>query len=199
MRSQNSLAASRRLAAAFTLIELLIVVAIIAILAAIAVPNFLEAQTRSKVSRTASDLRVLAGAATTYYVDHNSYPPHLQADGSEVPYPNRYYFLTTPVAYISDIPSRDVFAVDSIEGQGGSAFWVSWTNFANFPDTHALHPAKQTHRWMLRSRGPDTINEPNSVRNAFMTGGIEAGPSMLYDPTNGTVSQGDIARTELVR
>jgi prepilin-type N-terminal cleavage/methylation domain-containing protein len=35
----------------FTLIELLIVVAIIAILAAIAVPNFLEAQVRAKVSR----------------------------------------------------------------------------------------------------------------------------------------------------
>src|SRR5215211_3402823 len=59
---------------AFTLIELLIVVAIIAILAAIAVPNFLEAQTRAKVSRVKNDQRSLATGLEAYYVDNNSYP-----------------------------------------------------------------------------------------------------------------------------
>lgn len=60
---------------AFTLIELLIVVAIIAILAAIAVPNFLEAQVRSKVSRVKSDQRSFATALESYYIDNNTYPP----------------------------------------------------------------------------------------------------------------------------
>lgn len=59
----------------FTLIELLIVVAIIAILAAIAVPNFLEAQVRAKVSRAKSDQRTLATAVESYVVDHNRVPP----------------------------------------------------------------------------------------------------------------------------
>jgi len=63
---------------AFTLIELLIVVAIIAILAAIAVPNFLEAQVRSKVSRAQADMRSLATAVEAYSVDcKGQYPVSL--------------------------------------------------------------------------------------------------------------------------
>ena len=65
-----------RIRRAFTLIELLIVVAIIAILAAIALPNFLEAQTRAKVARVHADLRTIIGAIEAYRVDHNRYPPH---------------------------------------------------------------------------------------------------------------------------
>jgi prepilin-type N-terminal cleavage/methylation domain-containing protein len=61
---------------AFTLIELLIVVAIIAILAAIAVPNFLEAQTRAKVSRARADMRSIAVAIEAYAVDNNKYAPN---------------------------------------------------------------------------------------------------------------------------
>jgi type II secretion system protein G len=58
----------------FTLIELLIVVAIIAILAAIAVPNFLEAQTRSKIARAKADMRTIATAVEAYALDYNRHP-----------------------------------------------------------------------------------------------------------------------------
>ena len=58
----------------FTLIELLIVVAIIGILAAIAVPNFLNAQTRAKVARTESDMRAIDQAIRMYQLDNNLYP-----------------------------------------------------------------------------------------------------------------------------
>jgi prepilin-type N-terminal cleavage/methylation domain-containing protein len=59
---------------AFTLIELLIVVAIIAILAAIAVPNFLLAKQRANQSRCAANLKAIAYALYAYKLDLNRYP-----------------------------------------------------------------------------------------------------------------------------
>lgn len=111
----------------FTLIELLIVVAIIAILAAIAVPNFLEAQTRSKVSRAKADLRSLVVALESYAVDNNSYPYILSRPKASDDFwksrrflcfggfpfvnnnvPDKPGSLTTPIAYMSKTP-RDPF------------------------------------------------------------------------------------------
>ena len=66
----------------FTLIELLIVVAIIAILAAIAVSNFLEAQTRAKVSRVKNDFRALGVGIEAYAVDYSKYPPSYRSQGN---------------------------------------------------------------------------------------------------------------------
>lgn len=80
------------LLAGFTLIELLIVVAIIAILAAIAVPNFLEAQVLAKASRAKGDLRTVATALEAYRVDASHYPPN---DGYYNVLPVE---LTTPIA-----------------------------------------------------------------------------------------------------
>ena len=58
---------------AFTLIELLIVVVIIAILAALAIPNMLQAQVRAKVARTQSDMRTIALAWEARNSEKGSY------------------------------------------------------------------------------------------------------------------------------
>src|ERR1700685_2285243 len=55
----------------FTLVEIMIVVAIIALLAAIAVPNFLRARKRSQATRILEDLRILDSATDQYAIETN--------------------------------------------------------------------------------------------------------------------------------
>lgn len=56
---------------AFTLVEIMIVVAIIALLAAIAVPNFLRARKRTQATRILEDLRILDHATDHYALETN--------------------------------------------------------------------------------------------------------------------------------
>ena len=55
----------------FTLVEIMIVVAIIALLAAIAVPNFLRARKRSQATRCLEDLRIIDAADDQYAIENN--------------------------------------------------------------------------------------------------------------------------------
>src|SRR6202046_4836273 len=55
----------------FTLVEIMIVVAIIALLAAIAVPNFLRARKRSQATRCLEDLRIIDSACDQYAIENN--------------------------------------------------------------------------------------------------------------------------------
>ena len=82
---------------AFTLIELLIVIAIILILIAIALPNFLEAQIRAKVVAFRADARTIAIAEDSYFLDRKTYTN----DGIYL----AYVQLTSPVKYLSSVPS----------------------------------------------------------------------------------------------
>ena len=58
----------------FTLVEIMIVVAIIALLAAIAVPGFLRARKRSQASRILNDLRMIDSAVDQYAIETNRKP-----------------------------------------------------------------------------------------------------------------------------
>ncbi|MEA3209913.1 MAG: type pilus assembly protein PilA [Chthoniobacter sp.] len=55
----------------FTLVEIMIVVAIIALLAAIAVPNFLRARKRTQATRILEDLRMIDSAVDQYAIENN--------------------------------------------------------------------------------------------------------------------------------
>ena len=59
----------------FTLIELMIVVAIIGILAAIAIPNFLMYQTKAKQAEAKSNLNGLFKVEMSYYAENSRYTP----------------------------------------------------------------------------------------------------------------------------
>ncbi|MBE7490113.1 prepilin-type N-terminal cleavage/methylation domain-containing protein [bacterium] len=89
----------------FTLIELLIVIAIILILIAIALPNFLEAQIRAKLTRNYSEFKSIAVALEMYRGDYREYPGNNRwTRGAKDELLSRYFELTTPTAYLKMIP-----------------------------------------------------------------------------------------------
>jgi prepilin-type N-terminal cleavage/methylation domain-containing protein len=194
----------------FTLIELLIVVAIIAILAAIAVPNFLEAQTRAKVSRVHADLRSIGIANEAYCVDKGAYAcigPLDLSDGNA----HQLVALTTPVSYITRVHIKDPFY---IAGQGTAQ--VNKDGYFQYEcnnQTPTFSGPLLRKCFIIFSFGPDRrcssmgwmfiyLANGEPLEQAMYKGltgpngydGIENG-ALIYDPTNGTKSQGDIGRT----
>lgn len=181
---------------AFTLIELLIVVAIIAILAAVAVPNFLEAQTRAKVSRAKSDIRSMVEATEAYCVDHNRYMlffgstnpkdvERLYRDYKVIE--DALYSLTTPVAYMAALPPVAPF--------GG------WQGVSHTADDLEGYYYMGPDLWAARNPNPKAYSFPESytdVKYSFQASGPSKefsgnyGDFLPYDTTNGTRSNGEI-------
>lgn len=211
---------------AFTLIELLIVVAIIAILAAIAVPNFLEAQTRAKVARVKNDLRTMATAIESYQIDHNKPPPQSKSGAAGVgvfapvidpSYPTvkgtgtLTFAITTPISYLTSFMFMDPFVINSPLTRIDERLYTYQAYQWKWPESGAGGSTASTAptiaeggnqgltglqwqelygRWMTMSIGPD--------RNFYnQTAQSSPAPITLpYDATNGTVSPGNIHRSQ---
>jgi len=87
----------------FTLIELMIVVAIIGILAAIAIPNFLKFQAKSKQSEAKSNLGAIFTGETSYFGEGNAYGDFTKINWSPSGTPRYHYFLGTFSATANDV------------------------------------------------------------------------------------------------
>lgn len=208
----------------FTLIELLIVVAIIAILAAIAVPNFLEAQTRSKISRVHADLRSLATAIEAYTIDNNKppvdyntgsggdpKPPNVTTPGniSGIPHPGRADStapggvragLTTPVSYILNCWIKDPF-ISPTETFADIAFDEQVYTYNWFRPTNAVYMGRTPLSTYVNNKymdfyGAYRVGSIGPDRSWYSGLSSTIGGSRVYDPTNGTISKGNIWRSQ---
>ncbi|MCE5231385.1 type II secretion system protein GspG [bacterium] len=151
-----------------SLFEILIVIVIVAVLAAIAVPNFLEAQTRSRVSRAQADMRSIAVAIESYNVDNGFYPGNL-----DVLWNGSVQYMSSQVI--------DPYSVE--EGKGRRPFYYArgieaWKRLTQ-AGINVGPPSENL--WLVWSTGPDGRNDNASI---------------MYDPTNGTVSAGDVFKYE---
>ena len=169
----------------FTLIELLIVIAIILILIAIALPNFLEAQIRAKVTKTKAELRSLGIAMEEYFLDWKIYPSETEHDIFSRGHSSQgHLWLTSPIKYMASVP-LDSFNTEStgsgiityesggveagLTYEGCSPCMVTWCIFSQGPD----HDENQ-----ISSNSPNYEMYDNCVES--------------YSPTNGSKSLGDI-------
>ncbi len=118
---------------AFTLVEIMIVVAIIALLASIAVPGFLRARKRAQASRIMNDLRLIDAAIDQYAIENNkmSGAPVGTADWTAYLKRGSSLYMTGKDLFgngygpqtVDNIPNVPTAAFNALSDVAPTAFW----------------------------------------------------------------------------
>jgi prepilin-type N-terminal cleavage/methylation domain-containing protein len=166
----------------FTLIELLIVVAIIGILAAIAVPNFMNAQLKAKISRVQSEFRTIDTAFNMYMMDNGSALPRW----GDLGWWQAWASFTTPTAYLSIWP-RDVFQPQFEDQLVNNHFLYEFSACKERKNYHDFDGAISD--FVIASLGPDRDDDTWGIGNY-----PDSSRFFQYDISNGLLSDGDILR-----
>lgn len=119
--------------AGFTLVEIMIVVAIIALLAAIAVPGFLRARKRSQASKILNDLRLIDGAVDQYAIETGRTTGAVvnTADWTNYLKKDTRLFTTGQDLFgddygqqtVDSVPQVPQSALDTLSDVAGTGFW----------------------------------------------------------------------------
>ena len=166
----------------------------LAILAMLLTPNFLDAQTRAKVSRTLTDMRSMSTAVEAYRFYENAYPAWAIGSRSDNAWRTQQHpvlmrlpafhspdlpqltTLSTPISYTTCFPP-DPFAPHH---------YAMWTYYAAQLD--------DGEGYLMTSAGPDRDYDIDPLRHfnpAAPQPSVELG-LRSFDPTNGTLSDGDV-------
>jgi type II secretion system protein G len=178
----------------FTLIELLIVVAIIGILAAIAVPNFLNAQMRARVARVQADFKSLDTALEMYRLDNNAFPNDHDLDAYDNGHEHGLFSLTSPISYMSSVPpnpfvNKDLASTFGFSGNDTNAYGSNGrADYEMGSGSDNAEPYRK-HAWSLMSHGPD-MDDDIGAHDSFPFA-VFIKP---YDSSNGLSSNGDLYR-----
>jgi type IV pilus assembly protein PilA len=147
----------KKLQKGFTLIELMIVVAIIGILAAIAIPNFIKFQARSKQSEAKANLKAIFTAEKALFQERDRFSPNIGEIGFSPERNNRY-------AYYLDA------ATVNLETRTGSVLGTA-TNFTGVE--------VDTFRYSTMSRNPASWPSSCTQSPTVVAGSASTPPSFL--------------------
>jgi len=162
------------------------VIAIILILIGLALPNFLEAQIRARVTKAKGEIRALGIAMESYFLDFNTYPSETEGDFGRGRFAFGHSWLTTPIAYISAVPE------DPFGGRTQNEELRTYESGGIEEGVSNIRCGACMATWVIYSSGPSEQSEP-SLRSAdpHRTSG-NSNRVITYAATNGTRSNGVI-------